>query len=271
MTCSRRALLGALLAAPLAPRAQDIEVIELRHRSAEQLLPLLQPLVESGGALTGRGFQLLLRASPPNRRQLRELVRTLDTPPRQLLITVSQDLQQTRSDETRSADGTVTIGTHGIGANVGVAAGNARSLSTQTAAQRIRVVEGASAYIAIATAIPMTFRQRVAAPLGVTEVRGTTYYDAVTSFYARPTLAGDEVTLELTPEQSTVTAAGIDRARLSTTVRGRLGEWIAVGGAEVSREAHAAGPLAAERSAQSTARGAWLKVEAVDSPQPRSP
>jgi hypothetical protein len=108
----------------------------------------------------------------------------------------------------------------------------------------------------------------VATPQGVTEVRGTAYYDAVTGFHARPTLAGGEVTLELSPEQSTVVAGAIDRAQLSTTVRGRLGEWIAVGGADSSREAQASGTLGTDRAAQSASRGAWVKVELDPSARP---
>jgi hypothetical protein len=266
LTFSRRGLVVALLAAPLALRAQDIEVIALAHRSAEQLLPLLRPMVDPGGALTGRGHQLFLRTSAANRRQLLELLRALDTPPRQLQITVRQDLAGERHHELRGADGSLTVDTRGAGAGATVMAGSSRSLSTQGATQRIRVLEGASAYIAMGAAIPMTFRQWVATPQGLTEVRATAYYDAVTGFHARPLLAGDEVTLELTPEQSAVAATGIERAQLSTTVRGRLGEWIAVGGADINRQAQTSGTFASSRDGESGARGVWLKVEAIDLP-----
>jgi hypothetical protein len=249
---------------PLTLRAQEIEVIELRHRSAEQLLPLLQPLVEPGGALTGRGYQLFLRASPANRRQLRGLLASLDTPPRQLRITVRQELADERRRDARGADGSVTIGTRGIDAEATARAGNSRSVSTQDAMQQVRVLEGASAYIEVGTAVPMTFRQWVATPQGLTEVFGTAHVDAVTGFYARPQLAGDEVTLELSPAQSTIAASGFDRAQLQTTVRGRLGEWIAVGGAELRRESQRNGMLGTDLQSQSASRGVWLMVESVE-------
>jgi hypothetical protein len=145
----RRALLAALLPVllvlPLAPHAQDIEVLPLRHRGAEQVLPLLRPLVEPGGALTGRGYQRYRRASPTNRRQLREVLATVDVPPRQLLISVSQERIDHASRGLRSADGSLGIGTRGIRGQVNVQANNANSVSTQDATQRIRVREGASA------------------------------------------------------------------------------------------------------------------------------
>lgn len=252
------------MALPLAARTQEIEVIDLRHRNADQVLPLLQPLVEPGGALTGRGYQLFLRASPANRRRLRELLAALDTPPRQLLITVRQDLADEQRRDVRGADGSVVLGTRGIDAEAAVQAGSSRRRSTQGAVQRIRVLEGASAHIEVGTAIPMTFRQWVATPQGLTEVFGTAHYDAVTGFYARPYLAGDEVTLQLSPVQSTIAADGIDRAQLSTTVRGRLGEWIAVGGADLRSESQHTGTLGSDLQTQSAARGVWLKVEPLE-------
>ena len=106
----RHLLLGAACALVLGgARAQSIEVIELRHRSAEDLLPLLRPFVETGGAISGQGSQLMVRASPANLGQLRELLATLDRPPRQLLITVRQDRAEERAQDNASTSGTVIV------------------------------------------------------------------------------------------------------------------------------------------------------------------
>lgn len=51
----RRFLPVWLLAAASAGWAQGaLEVITLRHRTAEQVIPVLQPLLEPGGALSSR-------------------------------------------------------------------------------------------------------------------------------------------------------------------------------------------------------------------------
>jgi hypothetical protein len=91
---------------------------------------------------------------------------------------------------------------------------------------------------------------------------GTVYYDAVTGFHVRPTLAGDVVTLDLAPEQSTVTVRGVERAQVSTTVQGRLGEWIAVGGADVREDRSTSGILSSGQGVERNRRGVWLKVDA---------
>ena len=58
--------------------AQDLQIIELRYRLADQVLPSLQPLVEPGGVLTGMDSTLFVRTSPDNFAQIRQAVALLD-------------------------------------------------------------------------------------------------------------------------------------------------------------------------------------------------
>ncbi|MFN3566817.1 MAG: hypothetical protein ACK4V1_12640 [Burkholderiaceae bacterium] len=265
---SRRAFFAAAfaIAAARATRAQDIEIIALRHRTAEQVLPTLRAFLEPGGALTGQGYQLFLRASPANARQLKQLLATLDRAPRELVITVRQDREAESGERAIGADGSVTIRNRRVYGDVNVEASDTRTTGTRSAEQRIRVLEGSRAYIAVGTAIPMSFRRFVVTPQGLTELRGTVTYDAVTGFHAQPQIAGDMVTIELVPEQSEIVAGAVERAQLATTVRGRLGEWIAVGGADVRGESQAGGMLWSGQRAETNRRGVWLKVEVAAGP-----
>ncbi len=260
----RRAFLASAVLLAGAARAQaEIEILALRFRTAEDLLPLLRPFVEPGGALTGQGSQLFLRASAGNRAQIRKLIAELDRAPRQLVISVRQDRAADETQRSVGADGSVTITNRRVTGNVQVDGSNSRTLSTRDATQTIRVVEGGRAWIAMGTAIPLTFRQYAVTQQGLTELLGTVYYDAVTGFNVRPTLAGDVVTLEIAPEQSTVTVRGIDRAQVSTTVQGRLGEWIAVGGADVREDRSSSGVLSSGQAVERNRRGVWLRVDEV--------
>lgn len=263
----RRTLLAVAAAWPVArpALAQEIEVIPLRHRTAEDLLPLLRPFVAPGGALTGHGYQLFLRTTPGNAQELRQMLASLDRAPRQLVISVRQDMDSESASRSIGADGSVTITNRRVRGNVTGGARDERTVGTSGATQTIRVVEGGRAWIAIGAAIPMAFRQFVATPAGITEVRGTVFHDAVTGFHARPQVAGDQVTIELAPEQSTITATGVERAQLATTVRGRLGEWIPVGDADVRSESQTSGILSSGRQASAQSRGVWLKVEEAGS------
>ncbi len=269
MNALRRALLAAAVASVAggAGRAQEIEIIALRYRRAEELLPLLRPFVAPGGALTGQGHQLFLRTSPANAREIRQLLETLDRAPRELLITVRQDRADTRVEQHAGARGSVTVGSAGISGGLQVEAGNARTVNSGGSEQRIRVLEGGRAYLALGTAVPLAFRRFVVTPQGLTEVGGTVYYEAVTGFHAQAQVSGEMVTIELVPVQSEVTAGGVERAQLSTTVRGRLGEWIADGDVDLRSDREERSVLAAQSRAQSGRHAVWLKVEEVGAPR----
>ncbi|MDW8469872.1 MAG: secretin N-terminal domain-containing protein [Burkholderiales bacterium] len=82
-------VLLALLAIEALAQPQ-LEVLPLRSRTAEELIPILRPLVEPGGVLTGQGYQLIVRASPRNLEEIRSAIASLDRPPRRLVIAVRQ-------------------------------------------------------------------------------------------------------------------------------------------------------------------------------------
>src|SRR5687767_5710474 len=88
-----RLVLGALLAgaACVTLAQQALEIIPLRHRTVEQVLPALQPLVEPGGTLSGNRGQLFLRASPGNAAEVKRALEAIDRPLKRLLISVRAD------------------------------------------------------------------------------------------------------------------------------------------------------------------------------------
>ena len=57
------ALLPLLLACTVAV-AQEMQVIDLQYRRADDVIPVLQPLLESGDAITGMDDKLFVRADP---------------------------------------------------------------------------------------------------------------------------------------------------------------------------------------------------------------
>lgn len=264
------ASISALLVVPgFAPlqyaRAQAIEVIALRHRSADSLLPLLLALVEPGGGLTGQGFELFLRTSPANSRQLRELIARLDTPPRQLLITVRQERAQASVEQGTGADGSVTVTSRGASGSVTVEARNSRTVGASSGEQQIRVLEGGRATITMSSAVPFTFRQWIpAAGGGWTVTRNTTFYEALRGFHVQPRLNGTLVALDITPVESSFAGAAIESLRLATQVQVRLGDWVALGGADQRADGVQTGLLASGQEAITSQRGVWMKVDLAD-------
>src|ERR1700716_628083 len=140
-----RSVLAAVLAGGavhrLAPRA--LEIIPLAHRAGAQVLPVLQPLVEPGGALTGQSGQLIVRASPANLAEIKRALEAIDRPLRRLQISVRFDDSLEAASQGIEAGGRVGGG----GSRVAVRAQGARSAAAERVDQRLVVLEGGRAFI----------------------------------------------------------------------------------------------------------------------------
>jgi hypothetical protein len=276
-SCSPSHLLVTLLLffTSLPAVAQALESIQLQHRMAEELIPILQPLVEPGGVITGTGAVLLVRASPGNVQQIRDALSALDHAPRQLLITVGQ---ATGADARRSeVQGEVTVGTgestDGTDRTAASGAVSVNALATQAEIRNVssvRALEGMEAYVMVGESRPFSSSTVTPGWHGATETHITGYRDVATGFYVTPRLAGDVVTLEISPQQQfTATTHGhgarpvVASQSATTTVTGRLGEWIEIGGAQQSGDAAQRGILMRGTQSQSSLYSAWVRVDAI--------
>jgi hypothetical protein len=269
------ALLGA------AHAQQQLEIIDLKSRTADQVLPQLRPFVEPGGTLSGMNNKIFIRASEANRRQIRELLAAMDRPPRRLLISVRQDADSTATARGGEVSGRVSSGDVRIesrrtvigGSGVEVRRGgdvvrgqvyDSRSAGAERVSQQVQVVEGGRAFINVGTSVPVPLRQVVLGPGGAVVSESVVYRDLGTGFSAEPQLAGDNVTLTISPTHDTPGAYGPGSAnvqRLSTTVSGRLGEWIDLGGSVEERAGESSGLTRYSSRGGSTGRRVQLKVE----------
>ena len=210
-----------------------MEVIALRHRTLQEVLPVLQPLLEPGGTLSGMNDQLIVRASPRNREQIRQALAAIDTPARRLLIRVRQER----------------------GSGVDSPAYERRSTQSIDSVQVVQVVEGGRALIQVGKSLPVPLRQMAIGPRGAVFSEGIVYRDLGQGFYAAPRVVGDRVTLEISPQLDSAGGQGtVDRQRLWTTVSGRLGEWLEVGGSNQQVEV-------GERGSRAAGSSIWLQVE----------
>lgn len=234
-----RLVLGATLAccANVLAAQQALEIIPLRHRTVEQVLPALQPLLEPGGTLSGSRGQLFLRASPANAAEIKRALEAIDQPSKRLRISVRFDDALERSR--RGVEATGSLGADG--ARIGITAEDARRAASERVDQRLQVLEGGRAFIFTGESRPLH------------SAAGTLIQEVGTGFGVAPRMAGDRVLLDIIPERETQRAA--------TTITARLGEWVeiaATGSAAARDERGIAGALGA-RATES--RRIWVKVE----------
>lgn len=237
-------LLLLLLAALPAFAQHALEVIPLRHRTVDQVVPVLRPLLEPGGTLAGQASQLIVRTSPGNLAELRRALEAIDRPQRRLQILVR--LEERAEAASRGVETSGRIGSRG--ARIDVRAQDERARAEDRIDQRIRVLEGGHAFIATgqSTAIP--------------QQEAVVIRETATGFEAVPRLSGDTVFLDILQQRET---PGGRFQRASTTVSARLGEWFEVGGAAGTATRDDRAILSGTQAQSSEARRIWIKVEEI--------
>ena len=243
--------------------ANELEIINLKHRSAEELLPIIRPFLDSDEMVSGMNYQLILRASPRNIEQIKRLLDSIDTRPRRLKVTVMQDVDSDTAASMTEMSGSIGVGRNariavpgqgngGVyagGGSVSVGQGqdavNARIISTRTLendhkTQQLQVMEGNRALVRTGQTVSVPQRQVIQGAWGTQVIDTTQYRDVSSGFYVLPRVNGDQVTLEistqndsLAPNPNQNTGSGYPVTRIqntSSTVSGHLGEWINVGG-----------------------------------------
>jgi hypothetical protein len=266
-------VLGLLAAGALAQGT--LEIIGLKHRTAEQVLPVLRPLLEPGATLTGQYNQLIIRTSPRNLAELRAALEAIDTPIRRLLISVRFETAADASRRDLEASGTVrsgsvTIGTTPVPADrtqVDVRILDSRAALDERVDQRIQMLEGGRAFIATGESRPLRQRQVFPAPGGVIVTESTAIREASTGFEVLPRVAGNTVFLEIAPQRETFVGSApgaVHGQRATSSISGRLGEWIELGGAAGSSAREERGILSTREARGAESRRIWVKVEEVN-------
>jgi hypothetical protein len=219
-----------LLAATRALAAPSLEVIELRSRSAEEMIPLIHPLADPGTTLTGKGYQLIIKAEPAQMIELQRLVRQLDTPLRNLLITVRQITREEARQSEVGASGRIGSG-QGAQVDLRLRAGD--DAYARDGSYRVRTIEGREAFVRVGQRVPYPGRYD---PYG----QGVDYHLVSSGFYVTPHLRGDGVELEISPRQDRLLPGHrgtVETQSVNTVVHGALGEWIDIGSAAQQSEA----------------------------------
>lgn len=243
----RRLWTAALFSVSLTCVADDtVQVITLKHRLAADLAPTLGPFVDEQGVLTAKDNKLIIRTSIHNFSQIRELVEQLDRPLRRLLIEVRQPLAGSR--EARSMAGQIGSPDKRTEPELEIQRTASRDQAATT--QRIQVLEGRSAVIKSGQLVPLAKRQ-------LRDSRAETVIeqqDVSSGFSVTPHLTGEEtVLLEIAPFSASLDSDGggvINRQQAFTTVSGKPGEWIEIGGASSGGQGQARIYSTHERSEQ---------------------
>ena len=241
-----RAIAGSLLAAlatamTLAPAwaGYPLEVIDLKARFPEEVIPTLKPLAGADGVVIGSGHSLFLRVAPDRLADIRQALERIDTPARSLLIQVRRSssasgggggvgisVNEDLGDRTRVRVGPrVPGGGNALGASAGQGSQGSRI------SQEVRALDGRPAFIASGSERPEVWREGSIGPGGAYGREGVDYRRAETGFYVTPRVNGDHVTLDIAAfAEQPSRGRNLETGEVQTSVTARLGEWVPIGG-----------------------------------------
>jgi type II secretory pathway component GspD/PulD (secretin) len=275
-------LLG--VTATLQAQQTVLEVIDLKYRSAEQIVPMLRPLLAPGGTISALQNRLIVRTTPQNLAELRKVLDAVDAKPKRLVISVRQEVAETGLASEAEVSGSIGSDSARVtvpgsrskqGANAEVRKGDnvvrGRVLSSQSAAtapvvQTVQVQEGNEALIRIGQSVPVRSGNVIQTPQGAQIAESVEYHEVDSGFRVRPRLNGDQVMLEISSRRDSVAHRNTEAFNIQhvdTVISGRLGEWMEVGGVGQSRMQADSGTISRRSASVSDDRKVFLKVDLV--------
>lgn len=263
----------------------QLKIFKLQNRMASEIIPVIEPLLQGNGTVTGMNDQLIVRSTTQNLQMIQGLLSQLDTRLRNLRITVRQGVSGKR--QRFSADvganipfsggrGRVIIPpanrggggvTGAIGGNNGVVSGTigqgTRTLDERHT-QQVTTLEGRPANIYISQRVPIQTTVTQGVGPFATRSQNTTFEDVPTGFSVLPKVSGDRVTLEIHPQVSKLNSRGIQVQEVHTTASGKIGEWIEIGGLLTHSNESNSRILGSSQSRNHENRSVFFKVEVAD-------
>ncbi len=243
---------------------RDIVILPLNHALPEQVLPAIQAFLPEEATVTPYNNQLILKVTPSEKESIEELLKQIDKPARQLLISVRQphslgvSLSEISVSGT-SANGRIQTGSSNQPAQVIIR--NNSSQSHKQVQQSVRATEGKPAYITTGESVPVTTYMR--SGTGTREL-ATEYKQADQGFYVTARVTGSTVVLDITRVNDRHQQNSITTNRLATQVRGQIGEWITIGNTDGSTTTNQSGLVVRSSDASKDSGVIQLLVEQLN-------
>jgi hypothetical protein len=145
-----------------------------------------------------------------------------------------------------------------------------RSVQGETGTQTVRAMEGREAFVRSGQSAPVRERQVQRTVVGgkVVErvVESTQYRDVASGFYVLPRLSGERVMLDISQQREALRRGASGAASVQgvvTTVSGRMGEWIEIGGVDRDTSSQQSALLGRSSTSARDSRRILIKVEEI--------
>lgn len=257
-----------------ADQNDPLQIIDLKNRPADEIIPVIKPMLKPNDAITGTGFQLFIRTDAKTLEEVTRLLQAMDKAPRNLIIKVRNDVDS----KSKSTD-FETSGNYEIGDDVNVVVGSnppknegtkvkinqTKNTTRKNAEHMLRVIEGGQAFIAAGEIRPYEHRTIIRHRYGVSVYDNIDYQDVTSGFYVTPRLTGNgNVSLHVQPHYRSVSDqhdGTIDVQEADTRIEAKIGEWVQIGGVDTGGNVKDSGILSTSRNSTDRQSAIYIKVE----------
>ena len=231
-------ILTLLLLAPVL-RA-EVRTFTPMHADVQALLPSVEALLRPGESVSVYRDTLVVNADEPSLQRIEQLLHELDKAPRNLMISLRRRGNAAMQSGGGAIGGTVQSGDLRITTTRAPAQGSGVETRTQervstasrTGEQSVRALEGH----------PVRIRDGQLVALGRGgEWAEIDYAELSEGLAVSARVNGERVTLELSAQNDRVEGNAVRTGSLESTVSGRLGDWIWLGGTTRQGGSHAEG------------------------------
>ena len=285
--CCRRmaVLLAVLVLFARFANCDQLRIIELQHRPAKEIIPIVEPLLAAEETVSGDKFVIFLTAAPQNIARIESIIRTLDMPPRHLLITVVQGENAEEALDSVDLSGDISIGDHtkiSLGRSppnpdsVSIEGRSRSSARSDLDIQHLRVQDGVPATIYLTYSTPVSMPPVASRSGGRQHPPQVVFREASTGFRVTVRVATDRFVLDIASQRESNAAFGtgaVESQHIQTQVQGRLNQWIGIGEILDGRQQREAGLLYRDESRKQVGQRVFLRIVEVDpgNPSPRLP
>ncbi len=270
-------IINLLIALSVASASQTIHYVDLQHRPANEIIPLIKPMLEPGEAISGDGYQLFIKTSSQRKQILEDLIQNIDKTVKIFRITVSDDefVSTENNDISASAKADVDNGEIILGRNppdepgITLHADTRKTEDRSDNTQFVLVQEGKPAFVTREKLHIYPVHAYVRRPNGDFIIE---HYQPSLSrqdgFYIIARASGEDMVhikiQSSTSKRQSYHGYGQEQTFIDTTVEIPLGSWFEIGGNTDTRETTSDGLIYRTHKNEKRQQRVFIKINLAD-------
>lgn len=263
-----------VILAPSIYSADTIHYFDLKNRPADEVIPLIRPLLNDSEAMTGDGYQLFIKAPANRLKEIESLISSVDRASKTFRISVTNDEYAAINENNANAsvkiesnDTTINVGKYQRkepGVTVNVDTRNTENKSDKT--QFVQVQEGKPAYISKENLRITPIYSYIQRPNGNFLIEHNRLSPTMQDGFYVVARSSDSESANISIQSAsssnrTYQGYGQEQTYVDTTLRVRLGEWFEIGGNTDSRSSESKGVLYRTKKNQERYNKIFLKID----------